>query len=958
MSDSKMPASPSTQAAVPLAGTRSWRSRIERYAVVSVVVTLAALIGLELLARQCRTVSISRLKAFAKSIEQGQTFPGTEVERHLVGWRFRKEGKYNNSKLLTYTWPSLLSACRLRVRESVAGHIICMDTNPDENEDFMAPFLTYDQNGVSIVDKPGEESPIPVQAPVDLIARVNQVFARPPEPIAPGIVIFPVVDDQDRITTTGAALSMTAQNSAVSTPAKRMALDPRVVRRTLIETGTWLGGTKLNQRNIELCLAAIGVHRYARPRIVTRDGKQQLILELHGSPTGIKPTFIHDVSDQNSPLIPGLMALDLLDHLKVSLSNEERTWILAPQFQKVTDAEAYVQKAERTEFDFMVKNQFRYDHLRQNPNWVAAWDLYCDSTRDRSSGGRELPKTQAVRESGTIAQDLGQTLTPEQQFLSLLDLAPSLRGEALYHSQLLWLATARLDKKLAEDLVPGLFAIWEREDNSYASRVERARVWISWAWDARGSRAAASVSTDAQRVFLQRLENARHELDQAILSNPQGWAAHAELIRVAQGLGLGMDFVQQHFERAVSILPLSRGAYRAKRWYLEKKWNGTNERLYQFADECLANEHWERGIPQFVPELLKEIVFVPELTINDLELQQAPAYWNRVEGFWRSAQKHYGQQIPADVTNFYAFNAAATGHFAEAAAAFDQLDIETVGTLEAFEIENFPPPVKTDYRVAVFGSDACYHELRDLVHANTRHDIVGKLAAIRSALADNRLPDAERLLKEAEPKTDADRVEIDRLSRALTFGKRLAQERQIHLTPKEALELFAEVQRLSCQGISQDSRWQVEGNRLVYNSPGYSRSLGWVLHTWIYFPVGTRECKISGILDYAGHLAQIELIFRAGCRNLNARVIYSPPHQKIRLSRNGFEMGSAIMPASPFEFSIESDSKRDNVSPVPGLEWQTEVLADAPSTFGFGMWRTGLEPIKFSIRDLKVEQLN
>jgi hypothetical protein len=131
-----------------------------------------------------------------------------------------------------------------------------------------------------------------------------------------------------------------------------------------------------------------------------------------------------------------------------------------------------------------------------------------------------------------------------------------------------------------------------------ATRLQvRGSFFITYAWDARGSGMAATVTDVGWKQFESRLAEARKALEEA-------WALHPATNTVTADMMLtvlkGSDDraeMEKWFERAMKADSDNLQACEAKMDWLDPKWHGTAEDVLAFGRACRATKNWRVGIP-------------------------------------------------------------------------------------------------------------------------------------------------------------------------------------------------------------------------------------------------------------------------------------------------------------------------------------------------------------------------
>jgi hypothetical protein len=111
----------------------------------------------------------------------------------------------------------------------------------------------------------------------------------------------------------------------------------------------------------------------------------------------------------------------------------------------------------------------------------------------------------------------------------------------------------------------------------------RGRHGIFWAWEARGSGAASSVSKEGWRLFEERLGIAQQDLERVTQMDPADPTPWAFLVTIARARDLGRDAAQRYLDEAVRRDPESFFANNNMLSFLAAKWHGSHEEQLAFA---------------------------------------------------------------------------------------------------------------------------------------------------------------------------------------------------------------------------------------------------------------------------------------------------------------------------------------------------------------------------------------
>jgi len=110
---------------------------------------------------------------------------------------------------------------------------------------------------------------------------------------------------------------------------------------------------------------------------------------------------------------------------------------------------------------------------------------------------------------------------------------------------------------------------------------------VQWAWEARGSGTASTVSEEQFAAFFRRLKIAEDSLDEAVTRDPADATAWAELITTALGRQLGLDEAERRFKEVVARHRWHRAAHARMLQQKCAKWGGSDELALTFARDTV-----------------------------------------------------------------------------------------------------------------------------------------------------------------------------------------------------------------------------------------------------------------------------------------------------------------------------------------------------------------------------------
>jgi hypothetical protein len=121
--------------------------------------------------------------------------------------------------------------------------------------------------------------------------------------------------------------------------------------------------------------------------------------------------------------------------------------------------------------------------------------------------------------------------------------------------------------------------------SSIAARIVLAKVYINYAWDARGNDTGDTVTESGWKLFGQRLEKAKAILDDASHLHSKCPEWYLTMQDVALGLGWDRPAAMDLMKQAITFEPEYYYYYRSLAYYLMPQWNGDAGEAAKFAEE-------------------------------------------------------------------------------------------------------------------------------------------------------------------------------------------------------------------------------------------------------------------------------------------------------------------------------------------------------------------------------------
>jgi hypothetical protein len=174
--------------------------------------------------------------------------------------------------------------------------------------------------------------------------------------------------------------------------------------------------------------------------------------------------------------------------------------------------------------------------------------------------------------------------------------------------------------------------------------------YIKYAWDARGTGYANSVTPEGGKLMAERLAVAERLLKEAYRTDPSDASAATYMINCELGQGRGKDVMELWFQRAIAADPghfdeyNGTDAYRSKLYYLEPKWYGSLEECLAFGRECAATHNYRDNVSDVLLDAHRGFA----------EMAETPkAYWRYPE-VWADVNSVLLPQVKADPQNSHA----------------------------------------------------------------------------------------------------------------------------------------------------------------------------------------------------------------------------------------------------------------------------------------------------------------
>ena len=220
--------------------------------------------------------------------------------------------------------------------------------------------------------------------------------------------------------------------------------------------------------------------------------------------------------------------------------------------------------------------------------------------------------------------------------------------------------------------------------NDPGVKVFEGNALVQWAWDARGTSYANTVTPDRMAKFRDRLVAADKVLEAAYAANPADPGAPIALMAVGLGQQWPAARMDLWFRRALAAHPdMIPTRYEglgtpfdARVWPMQPKWGGSNAQMLAFGRRLLAGRNWRGLIPY-------QLAVIHAMIAN--ESAQPEAYY-RQPAVWADLDKLTAEPLrvwPDDATyqSTRAYFAWKCGQWTIADAMFKQLGDRCVAAL-------------------------------------------------------------------------------------------------------------------------------------------------------------------------------------------------------------------------------------------------------------------------------------
>lgn len=331
----------------------------------------------------------------------------------------------------------------------------------------------------------------------------------------------------------------------------------------------------------------------------------------------------------------------------------------------------------------------RYIHARMydtvvRKDYAEAVRLHLEAARGMKELGAGYPPIRQTFVFGRAAEFLGRSKKElseadrkdVQEWIDLAHarLAQAARDAEVPDPTLLDSAEVLIDAemRLTRDRKTGFdkahAALSEARPKGAAAHILKGRVYVPYAWDARGSGYANTVTEDGWRKMAARLAEAEAALVRAWEIDPSDPEPATLMIGVELGQPKGRPVMELWYRRAMEANPDNVDACKKKMYYLEPKWHGSAEDMLAFGRELLAGGNWDARLPFQLIDA--------HVTLAGYE-KTPPDYYKKAD-VWKDVKSVYDGILArepgsAHFRSWYAKLSCWCGEWAEAQRQFERL---------------------------------------------------------------------------------------------------------------------------------------------------------------------------------------------------------------------------------------------------------------------------------------------
>jgi hypothetical protein len=175
--------------------------------------------------------------------------------------------------------------------------------------------------------------------------------------------------------------------------------------------------------------------------------------------------------------------------------------------------------------------------------------------------------------------------------------------------------------------------IMQRWGDKSLAWLAHGQFYKEYAWYARGSGYADTVTKEGWKLFAGRLAVAETALEKAWQLDKTDSRAPTLMLLVAMGQAKSRPEMERWFERAMICNSNNYDACANKLLYLEPKWQGSYKEILEFGRECLESKKWGGSVPLIM-------VAAHDALARYIKEEKEPEYW-KDSAVWADIQASF-----------------------------------------------------------------------------------------------------------------------------------------------------------------------------------------------------------------------------------------------------------------------------------------------------------------------------
>lgn len=838
------------------------------------------------------------------------------------------ESEIDATRVESATWSSFGKAWHIRMAVADDETVVAYDFQEDKGGEPLTK-LVPGGNGSSIASSFFSPESGRRFTTAQWTKRWRAALQQPLPDQAAHILILPVVDTGRRITEDGILLCSLAQYQLAEVTEPRISTDPSIAREQvqLHIRNEEANGAELilTDKTARVISSTTSCDLAVLPIItVSEDGSG--IIECRYFRNAEEPQVSHALGFQPSELheLPRTIARLAVEIRGIKLDEAEHkklSGLLVSDlagFNRLRHLYAWGLSGgwPREVFDF----------LHDYPECIPLWQLHLQK-HDIKMTLPQLLATDTVSKHPLLRRMLARKLTgrgkPEEAMEQLLNHCAGERSSPRYF----WTLVSAVERLNDEQLLQVVLDEWQKYGTTYAHRVRQGSYNIKWAWEARGTGLARTVSMRDWKRFNDRLTVARSCFEEAARLNPNDWVAHSQLIVVAKGLGLPETYVRTHRRAAVAAYGRVWQPWKRNLEYLEQRWHGDSDSLIRFAQECVDSEQWELGIPHLAGAALREAATEPFVHVTDYDVYRRPDVWNIVSDLYDRSLEHNNQFVTDAARGWYVFLGSVSGHWGEIADEFEML-----------QCPDIPDAV---YEKSVMSLQR-HERIRLEIQSRKDESTDARLAEAHLHLMHDQPQSCEAILDGLDADFARENDAVAYLRRLLAFKQKLVAQNRIELTPADFLNVFCEVTRNGLKPLKISDEWNEEPKEVSLNVDDQTGKNFEQRVRVIVLPIGMRSAKFTGEIGDTNLLQTVSILPHTFAERDDVRGVFDFGDRTVYLKRNDTKIRdrsdtyeNQILQSLAPTFVVTKTRNHDLIELNEQRSWKTRTVNNVASSFGF-----------------------